>query len=446
MTELPLLSSLIFMIILLGLSGFFSMSETSLFSLGRHQRDRLKKERPRSSKKIEALLKEPHKLITTILLADEVFNVAYTSMVALTVRKLLSHSSENFLTLLSLLIAAPTLLLLGEIGPKTIAVKFPRFISTAVAYPISYFHLSITPIRWVFTAVSVMIVRLLGVNMRREPSRGFSSEEVRALLGIGGEQGVMTNIERKLVEGLFKLEDVSAYKIMTPAIKCFMLPAELTLERSLGEVTGKGFSRIPVYKGERDNIVGILFAKDLLTADKQPDTSIEQICRPPYFIPTNKNGLELLTEFQQKRIHMAIPVDEYGRVEGVVTMEDILEELFGEFEDERRLAQEPLFTRDEESFIVPGSMRIDQFNGSLLFNVLRYGGIERLGTEIESSIIRNMEPETIGGFVFELFGRLPQSGEQVNFGSIQFTVTGISGKRISQLRVRRAEGEVANVA
>jgi CBS domain containing-hemolysin-like protein len=447
MEDLPL-SSLFLMVILLMLSGFFSMSEGSLFSLGRHQREKLKKEGKRSSVLIEKLLKDPYRLIITILLADEILNVFYSSVVASTVKRVIhNHFNELALTLISIGIASPTLLLLGEIGPKTLGVKYPRLLSRLVSYPLNLFHVLITPLRLVILGLSIGLTRLLGGgDMDHEHRVGFAPEEMKALLGLGSEEGVITDVEIKLVGSLFKLEQVPAYKIMTPTIDCFFLPADVSPSDAVYEVKKRGFSRIPVYKNEKDSIIGVLYAKDLLSPDSLNVTSIEDIVRPPYFIPRTKRAFDLLKEFQQKRIHMAIVVDEYGRVDGVVTMEDILEELFGEIEDERRVPKEPLIRREGDALIIPGSMKIEDFNDGFLFTVLRSGGLENLGDELESSIIPAEEDhETVGGFVFDLFGRFPAEGESVVHGSVVFTVNKILGKRITEIRVQRIKEGVSHV-
>lgn len=446
MNDLPLIASgLVAVVLLLG-SAFFSMSESSVFSLGRHQREKLQHEGRRSIVLIERLLREPYKIIITILLADEVFNIAYSSVIALMVRRVFTGLSPELLGLVSVLIAAPTLLIIGEIGPKTIGVKFPRLVSTVVAYPLTWMHFALAPVRLVIMVISVGITRLFGVRLGQEDSAERGPEEMEALVGLGGEQGVITETEIMLASRLFKLDGYKAHVIMTPVVECFFLPSTTSIGDARRLVKDKGFSRTPVYSDTRDNILGLLYAKDLLTRSVDCSRGIDTMLRPPYFIPRTKGAFELLTEFQQRRLHMAIVVDEYGRVDGVVTMEDILELLFGEFEDERRVESEPGFMREGESFMVSGGMRVEEFNDYLLFNVLRFGGIATLGEAINGSIIPQEGSDTIGGFVFNLFGAFPQVGDRVSYGSIEFTVTRVAGKRISKVKVARSGGEVADVA
>jgi len=447
MDDISLSNNILLILILLFLSGFFCIAEGSLFSLGRHHLDRMKKEGKKSSKLIEKLLKDPYKLIITILFADEVVNVAYTSVIGLTVNSLLNNSSEQTIMLVSVAIASPSLLLLGEIGPKTLGVKYPRVIATAISYPLHFFHVLVTPIRWVLMVLSIGFTRVLGGKMEHEQSEKFSPEEVKTLVGIGSEEGVITEIEKKLVGSLFKLEDVPAYKIMTPSINCFLLPVSLSRSQALYEIKKHRYSRTPVYKDNEDNIVGVLYAKDLLSFDISEEKTIKKFLKPPYFIPRTKMAFDLLKEFQQQRIHIAIVVDEYGRFDGIVTMEDILEELFGEIEDERRVVKTAEVRWQSEALIIPGSMKIDEFNDTYLFPVLRYGGIENLGDELEESVLPSAEDhETVAGFVFDLFGRFPEQGDSISYGSLSFTVNKVSGKRITEVRVQRMKKEVADVA
>ncbi len=448
MNDISLTNNLVLIILLLFLSSFFCLSEGSLFSLGRHQRDRLKKEGKKSSAIIEKLLKEPYKLIVTILFADEVVNVAYSSVIGLTVKKVLDDGlSEQALMLLSVSIASPSLLILGEIAPKILGVKYPRAIATVVSYPLHAFHVLITPIRWILVVLSIGFTRPLGGKIEYEQKKEFTPDEVKTLVGMGSEEGVITDIEKELVGSLFKLEEVPAHKIMTPGVECFLLPANLSCKDALYEVKKRGFSRTPVYKGDKDNVIGVLYAKDLLSSDLSEKLAIENYLRPPYFIPRTKMAFDLLKEFQQNRVQIAIVVDEYGRLDGILTMEDILEELFGEIEDERRIVKKSEVRQEGNSLVIPGSMKIDEFNDTFLFMLLRTGGLYNLGEELERSILPAEEDhETVAGFVFDLFGRFPREGESISFGSLYFWISKVSGKRITEIKIKRIEKEVADVA
>lgn len=449
MSELSLSYNIFLIIILLLLSGFFCVAEGSLFSLEKHHIDKLLKEGKKSSVLIQKLLKDPFRLIITILFADEVVNVAYSSLIGLTVSGFLLGYPQTYITVISIAIASPSLLLLGEIGPKTLGVKYPRLLASIISYPLNLFHIAITPIRWVIMILSVGFTKILGGDIQYEHKKGYSIDEVKALVGLGSDEGIITDIENRLVENLFLLEKVPSYKIMTPFVDCFFLPSFLSPSNAVYEVKKAGFSRIPVYHGDKDNIIGILFAKDLLTIDasKINGLNLESILRPPYFVPRTKMAFELLTEFQQERKHIAIVVDEYGRVDGIVTMEDILEELFGEIEDERRVIKEKIVRREGKGFVIPGSVKIDEFNENYLFSVLRYGGIENLSDEIEQSVLPSEElSETIGGFVFDQFGKFPKEGEQVAFNNLLFTVNKVFKKRIAEIKVQRNIDEVADVA
>ena len=191
----------------------------------------------------------------------------------------------------------------------------------------------------------------------------------------------------------------------------------------------------------------MLYAKDLLSFDISEDATVKKFLKPPYFIPRTKMAFDLLKEFQQERKHIAIVVDEYGRMDGIVTMEDILEELFGEIEDERRVVRKAEVRWDGESLVIPGSMKIDEFNDTFLFTVLRFGGLENLGDDIEQSVLPAEEDhETVAGFIFDMFGKFPDEGDSISFGSLVFLVHKISGKRITEIKVQRMQEEVADVA
>ncbi len=448
--DAPLIYNLILIVLLLLSSAFFCFAEGSLFALGRHQKQKLFKEDTRSSRIIKNLLSNPVKLIVTILFADEVVNVAFSSIVGLTVQSLMTESSEKTVTIVSIAIASPTLLIMGEIGPKTIAVKFPRVIARAVAYPLHVFHVLITPVRWVIMLISTGFTRLLGGKVGHEDSSGFSADELKILLGIGNEEGVLNEVENNLVSSFYKLENLPVHKIMTPNVDCFMLSSRQSVKKSIYEIKKRGYSRTPVYEDDDvNNIIGILFIKDLLTSNAlsidDGNSSIKKYLKRPQFIPRTKMAFNLLREFQKDRNHIAIVVDEYGRMDGIVTLEDILEELFGNIEDETHLDARPKAKISNRSVTVPGTMKIDEFNSNYLFMVTRYGGLNKLDENIRKSVLpAEEEHETLGGFIFDLFGRFPTEGQSIDHGSLRFKVLKIHKKRIAEIRVEIAESEVVS--
>ena len=425
---------------LLCCSAFFCFSEGALFSLSRPQLESISKQGGRVSATIEKLLSNSHKLITTILLADEVFNIAYSSVIGLTARKHLQDTPEQTVALISLAIASPTLLVFGEIIPKTAGVKFPRTISRAVAVPLYFFHLSVFPIRWGIMLISGFFTRALGANEQNGPEEAsISSEELEILVDMGSEEGVLNEVEKSLADGFFRLETLQAQAIMTPAVDCFTLADQVVVRDAVSKIRNCGHSRIPVYDGERDNITGILYGKDILRGEARGlshDSRVTEILREPYFIPRSKPAGALLREFQSRRIHMAIVVDEYGRFDGLVTMEDILEEIFGEIEDEKKTLQKTAPELSGKEITIPGAMRIEEFNEDSFLSATQGEEIENMARRLRDAVVaQGTENGTVGGFVLDLFGRLPEEDEKTSFCGLVFTVKKKDGNRISSIGV-----------
>lgn len=437
-----MVENLVLVLFFLCCSSFFCLSEGALFSLSRPQRDVISRQGGNVSRSIDRLLSNSHGLITTILFADEVFNIAYSSVIGLTARSYFQDSPEQTVALISLAVASPTLLVFGEIVPKTAGVKFPRTISRLVAVPLYFFHVAITPVRIAIEFLSGSFARALGADLGRRRSDDISSEELEVLVEMGREEGVLNEVEKYLAEGFFKLETLPAHSIMTPAVDCFMLPGALSPLDAVGEVRKRGHSRIPVYGDSRDDVQGVLYGKDLIKIDfggGDIPSSLSGCVREPYFIPRAKPADALLREFQRNRIHIAIVVDEYGRFDGLVTMEDILEELFGDIEDERTVLKKPVPKMRNGRIVIPGKMRMESLAGEDFFLDVagENGNVRRAKRKLE--VLRCEENETVGGFVFDLFGRLPDEGEKTSFGGLVFTVERKKGKRIDEVGIEIEE-------
>lgn len=433
-------------LLLLGASAFFCFAEGALFSLGRHQRESIRSEGGRKAELIERLLSKPGELIVTVLFADEAVNIAYSATVATVVAGLMGSFSSEAVTAVSVAVASPALLIFGETVPKTLAVRFPGPVSKAVAEPLSLFHWFITPARRLITGFSNLFIPSGGNGGAPETAaQEFSEEDIEALVLMGREEGVVNEVESRLADRLFRLRTTSARQIMTPNVHCMTVPDTVPAARALSMIEAEGYSRVPVHSDDRSDIRGILFAKDLLLKPPSGEDTAQTYMHEPYFIPGSKDAFDLLREFRRRRLHMAVVVDEYGRFDGIVTLEDILEEIVGEIEDERSVSRKRLTPRWEgEKLVVPGSYRVDDFNGTMLFALLKFLGIEKFPAALAASVIPSGEGagETVAGFVFGRFGHLPAEGQTLEHGNLVFTASAISGKRISEVTVtaKREEG------
>ena len=241
-----------------------------------------------------------------------------------------------------------------------------------------------------------------------------------------------------MIDNFLKLEEIPLSKILTPEPDLLILNSNISSNEALRLIKEKGFSRIPVYQGDSDNIIGVLYSKDLLNS---PSSDFYPLLREPFFVPIQKNAFSLLREMQLMRLHMAIVIDEYGRLEGIVTLDDILEEIFGEIEDETDKENQNIFIVNQEVYIL-GKTKIKEFNETSLFVALRRSGLANITNEIEKSYIdENLGIETVGGFIFTSLGRLPKVGESIINGNIQLIVKEIVDNRITKINLRRISSD-----
>lgn len=428
----------LFIILMLGLillSAFFSITESSIFSLQRYQIDLIKK-KSSVGKLLEGFIKNPASIIATILLADEILNVTITSLLTSKLNQLfLGRISDELISIVTIFIASIIILVFCEIIPKTIGVKFSRTISTVVAPPVYFLNKIMFPLTIFFDGLSRFLIKLFdskGATSVQHYEESFG--HIPSLIDIGEDEGSVKRSESKIIDNLLKLEKINLTKILTPEPDLFLLPSNITREEAMVSIKDNGFSRIPVYEGDSDNIVGILHSKDLLT-HKSPE--IYSILREPYFVPDKKNALGLLKELQSMKRHIAIVIDEYGRLEGIVTLEDIIEEIFGEIEDERDVDDDLMIFQDNVLYF-DGGTRISEFNETCLYGVLRYAGLNDISNEMTKSYIsEDLGIETMGGFVFNQLGRLPKKDEFILNGNIKLTVKEIKDNRITKISAER---------
>ncbi len=322
---------------LLLLSGFFSGSETALFSLSRAKRQKLAASGDPTSKLILQLLKQPRRLIATILVGNELVNISLGAVAARLGEEKLTmfgHVTAQILTTLAVL---PLILLVGEITPKSIALKVSEHWARWAVRPIALFAWIAAPMRWLVRGISEVVLVILRA---RPPTRddALREQEFRALVDVGSEEGELKATERRLIHNVFEFGDKTVAEVMTPGTKMFALSYDLPMARLVAEVTRQRFSRIPIYRGPRDNIVGILLAKDLVGYSHgqwRVARTLGDLLHPPFYVPKTTKLDHIFRQMQRRKTHLALVVDEYGRTVGLVTMEDLLHELFGALVDEK---------------------------------------------------------------------------------------------------------------
>lgn len=320
---------------LLLLSGFFSGSETALFSLSHIQKRRIGTGHSGIDRSLRWLLGQPRRLIVTLLVGNELVNISVSTVVASLTHDVKPGLSGLSQVLLSMAVAVPLLLVFGEVTPKTVAIKIPEGWSRAVARPLRAFSFLITPLRLSVRTLADGIINVLG-GEPPERERPLSEEEFISLVEVGSEGGELEPDEKDIIYNVFEFGDRTVAGVMTPMDEVFALSLSLPLQRIVKEVVDRQYSRIPVYKGPRGHIVGVLYAKDLVGFGQVLELTgktLKELLRRPFFVPKTTKLSRLFREFQERRIHIAIVVDEYGAMMGVVTMEDLLGELFGELSD-----------------------------------------------------------------------------------------------------------------
>lgn len=344
-----LLAHALFVLPLLLFAGFFSGTETALLSLSMAQREAMRQavQQPggdRSARRVLWLLSNPRRLITTIILGNELTNILLSEVMTDTVNQLFHYlpsrllarlpaSQDVIVAVTATLITVPVLVSIGELIPKTIGIKLNERWARVVSGPTLGLTWILALPRWIVSAVSSAVLFLLGQRVRHsETPHVLSEKQFRTLVDLGSAEGEIQHTEAQLIHNVLDFGDLTVREVMTPAQKVFSLPYDLPLGRAIEAVTRQRYSRVPVYRGRRDNIVGILFAKDMVgvAAGASWRGKLADLLHPPLFVPRRAKAERVFREFQRRKTHMALVVDEYGRLAGVVTMEDLLDWLFGD--------------------------------------------------------------------------------------------------------------------
>ncbi len=406
-------------VMLLASSAVFSGSETALFSLSRIDLQKLRQSRDKHSESIHAMLDEPRRLIISILCGNELVNIA--SAVNMTGILLILFGAED-VGWLNILVMVPLLLLIGEVTPKTVAVSFPiKFATRLTARILPRWILFITPLRDAVRFISDRITTLIvGDAVDRENI--LQPDELKTLLEEGEETGIIDATERVLIDNVLEAAETDISRIMTPGPRILFLDANLPVPELIDEFRRLRHPRVPVYQGHWDNVIGFIHSEDILKLVRDggdiSQVTLEMMLKPAHFVPPTKKVDEMFDYFQRHKTRVAIILGEYGEVLGIVTMKDVLKFIFGEISG-KMVGQEHYKEKDENSYIVPGDMRLADF-----YNLTNF--------DIDDPVMT-----TIGGVAFRLFDKLPKVKDRVVHEGYEFIAKEIKGLRISRLLVRK---------
>jgi CBS domain containing-hemolysin-like protein len=377
--------------VLLLCSAILSGAEAAYFSLGRTRLKELAEQQGQTPGPLAPLLAQPHELLVTLLVGITVVNIGASALAAAIAEQLFGSKG------LGIAIGGMIFLLtvFGEVLPMTLAVEHPLRFSTWVNRPVAWLSVILKPIRVGLGAFTAITLRMVGSE--RQPGQPeISEEELRTLVDVGAREGVVERTEREMIHKVFELEDTLVREVMVPRPDMFCLDVATGTARILPLLREQLHSRVPVFEETIDQIVGVLYTKDLLPfLDGLPaGFDLRQHLHPPYFVPGSKRADALLREFQAKKLHLAVVVDEYGGTAGLVTLEDLLEELVGEIRDEYDEDERLIQRLAPRTFRVSGRLPIGELNAAT-------------GLQVPDHAF-----DTVGGWVLDLFGRVPHKGEK----------------------------------
>lgn len=411
---------LVILILCLFLSAFFSMSETALTSLSKIRLRNMIDKKAKNAALIQKTLEDPHKLLTAILIGNNIVNIGASSLatlIAINVCNNLGISSANAVGIATGILTI-VILIFGEITPKTFAVQSAEKVAIIVIRPIVFFVYLFTPIVFLLNVITKFLLKLLGVHSY-EKTPIITESELLTMVNVSHEEGVLEVEEREMINNVVDFGNAAAKEIMVPRTDIAAIKVDANYDDLLEIFISEHYSRLPVYDENLDNIVGIISYKDIIAIEDKKNFKIKDIMREPFFTYEFKPARELFSQMQTKRISMAIVLDEYGGTAGIITLEDLLEEIVGDIADEFDDASEEIEIINADEYIVDGTTKIDDFN-------------EAVGTEFESE-----DFDSIGGYLIGLIGRFPDKDETIEVDNVKFIVEDIDKNRIEKLRVLR---------
>jgi putative hemolysin len=426
-------TELLVIVLLTILEGFFVAAEIALVSVRRSRVDQLVDEGSPAARRVRRLLDDPGRFLAVIQLGLTFlgfFASAYAAVSLVTgLKNLLErvdwlHDSAGGIALVIVTaILALFTIVFGELVPKTLALAHPERFALVLSRPVDVLGRLLGPIVAVLTAITKTVTRAFGADVTAEAQ--ISAQELRLIVERGGEQGILEAEEEQMIHAVIELGERRVHEVMVPRTAISGLPASASFEEAIDEVMEDGHSRVPVYEGSIDEVIGILYAKDLLPFLKDgsgPRPALRTLLRTPVFVPESITIDDLLHEFQRRKVHIAIVLDEYGGTAGLVTIEDLLEEIVGEIQDEYD-EEEPMVVRlSDDKARIDGRASVDEL-GELF--------------ETELALEDEDEYDTVGGLVFHRIGGVPKPGDQVSVDGLILTVESTDGRRVGKVLVVR---------
>ena len=405
---------LILFILLLILSAFFSSSETAYFNIKKHEL---------IDRKVKHLLKTPRKLLTFLLIGNTLVNIGIGTLAAnYTINVLsieFSDISQEKLLLLEVIFVTIIVLIFGEIIPKSFAVKNSKKMAFYLSSPIRIIMKLFSPISFIFYQMTNIILKIFPF---RKEKMFDTEEELKMLTEIVEKEGTIEETESDMIQSVFEFNDKLVKEILTPRVDIVALESKSNLDQVMDVIAQKKFSKIPIYQDSIDTIKGILYAKDIIPylMGSRPKINLKKLTREPFFVPETKPIDELLGDFKDKKTNIAIAVDEWGGTSGLITLEDIVEEVMGELQDPYDHEEYSFIKKDDNTFIVDGAIKIYD-----------------LEENIEIEFPDEREYDTLGGFILDALGNIPEKGEEAKYENYIFKVISLTQNRIDKVEIKK---------
>ena len=408
-------------LILIGLSAFFSSSEIAMFSLPAHRLESLVEEGRRGATTLKALKEDPHRLLVTILVGNNLVNIAMSSLATGLLALYLSQGQAVAIATFGI---TALVLLFGESAPKSYAVENTESWALRIARPLKLSEKVLLPLIVLFDYLTRIVNKVTGGRSAIESSY-VTREEIQDIIETGEREGVLDEEEREMLQRTLRFNDTIAKEVMTPRLDMSAISTDASIEEAIEQCVQGSHARLPVYEGSLDNVIGIVHLRDLvrdLNYGEAPteNLKLEDLIEPTLHVPESKNVDDLLTEMRKERLHMVIVIDEFGTTEGLVTMEDLTEEIVGEILEGGE--EEPIEHVDDATVVAKGEVNIEEVNEALAID-----------------IPEGEEFETIAGFIFNRVGRLVRAGEVVEYDGIEIRVEQVENTRIMKARITRTD-------